>query len=222
MRLAALFSGGKDSTYAALLAKRAGHEIAYLVTVRSANPDSWMWHTAAIELTELQAKAASIPLIVVKTAGKRENELDELKAVLAKLGVEGVVAGAVASKYQRDRIQKICDALKLKLVAPLWGKNAEQLLQEMLNEKFEIIFTAVAAAGLDESWLGRKLDKKGIGELVEINKKYGIHVSGEGGEYETAVLACPLFKGKIEIKTEPLWQGNSGVLKIIRAELSHA
>ena len=222
MRLAALFSGGKDSTYAALLAHRAGHEIAYLVTIRSVNPDSWMWHTAAIELTELQAKATGIPLIVVKTAGKRERELDELKTALAKLDVEGVVAGAVASKYQNDRIQKICDELKLKLIAPLWGKEPKELLRQMVAEGFEIIFTAVAAAGLDERWLGRELDQKGISELIEINKKYGIHVSGEGGEYETAVLACPLFRDKISIETEKNWNysTNSGKIIIKKAVLS--
>lgn len=215
MHLATLFSGGKDSTYAALLAKRAGHEIAYLVTVRSDNLDSWMWHTAAIGLTELQARAAGIPLIVVKTAGKKENELDELKTALKNLNIDGVVAGAVASKYQKDRIQKICDELGLELLAPLWGKEPKQLLQEMLAEKFEIIFTAVAAEGFDKSWLGRRLDEKAIDDLIALNKKFGIHISGEGGEYETAVLACPLFKQRIRVKTEPLWHNNSGILKVV-------
>ena len=220
MRLAILFSGGKDSTYAALLAKRAGHELSYFVTVESANPDSFMWHTAAIELTRLQAKAASIPLVVVKTSGEKENEMKELKTALAKLDVDGVIVGAVASNYQRDRVQKLCDELGLELVAPLWGKEPEKMLREMLAEKFEIIFTAVATAGLDKSWLGTKLDEHAIDELVALNKKYGIHISGEGGEYETAVLACPLFSKKISVTGTPDWKSDSGKFKIVKASIS--
>jgi diphthine-ammonia ligase len=221
MRLAALFSGGKDSTYAALLAKHEGHEISYLVTVRSANPDSWMWHTAAIELTELQAKVAGIPLIVVKTKGDKENEFAELLTALAKLEIDGIVCGAIASNYQRKRVEAICEELDIELFAPLWGKEPKELLNAMLADGFEIIFTAVAAEGFDKNWLGKRLDAKAIDELERLNKKYGVHISGEGGEYESAVLACPLFKGKIKIKAEPLWQGNSGVLKIIKAESFH-
>ena len=31
----------------------------------------------------------------------------------------------------------------------------------------------------------------------QLSKKYGVHVCGEGGEYETFTLDCPLFKKKI-------------------------
>ncbi len=219
MRLAALFSGGKDSAYAALLAEREGHEIAYLVTVKSDNTESWMWHTAAIELTELQAKAAGIPLIVVKTKGDKENEFAELLTTLAGLEIDGIVCGAIASNYQKKRIETICEEIDIELFAPLWGKEPKELLNAMLADDFEIIFTAVAAEGFDKSWLGRKMDKKTIDELERLNRKYGVHISGEGGEYETAVLACPLFKGKIKTVTGSSWSGDSGILKIIKAEL---
>ena len=53
MRLAALFSGGKDSTYAARLMELEGYDVQYLVSMRSKNPDSYMFHTVNIGLTEL-------------------------------------------------------------------------------------------------------------------------------------------------------------------------
>lgn len=219
MRLAVLFSGGKDSTYAALLAKRAGHELSYLVTVESADQDSFMWHTAAIDLTSFQERASGIPQILVKTAGRKDSEIDELKIVLGDLGIEGVVVGVVASEYQRSRVEKVCKELKLKMFAPLWGKEPEKLLREMITEGFEIIFTSVSADGLGKEWLGRKLDHKAVDELVELNKERGINVSGEGGEYETAVLACPLFKKRIEVKSVVEWKGDCGRLKIVKASL---
>ncbi|MDO8627575.1 MAG: TIGR00289 family protein, partial [Candidatus Diapherotrites archaeon] len=69
----------------------------------------------------------------------------------------------------------------------------------------------VAAAGLDESWLGRILDKKAINELIELEKKFKINVAAEGGEFETFVLNCSLFKKKLKVvKAETLWHGNRG------------
>ncbi|MEM7820975.1 MAG: diphthine--ammonia ligase [Candidatus Aenigmatarchaeota archaeon] len=214
MRLAALFSGGKDSTYATLLANRAGHDIKYLVTVHSINPDSWMWHTAAIEITKMQARAAGIPLVIVKTSGEKENELEELRASLKELDIEGVVAGAVASEYQKKRIEKVCKELGLKVLTPLWGLNPVSILNKMLDENFEIIFSAVSAAGLDRSWLGKRIERKTIDELVKLNKKYGIHISGEGGEYETLVLSCPLFSINLP-KHRTIWDEKTNSGRII-------
>src|SRR3989344_65609 len=203
MKLVSLFSGGKDSTYAALLAKKAGHRIACLLSIKSTAPESFMYHKPNIEMNVLSAEAMGLPLIIVETSLGKEAELSPLKETLAelkkKLKIEGVVTGAVASTYQASRIQKICNDLNLHCFNPLWQKNQLQLLNELLENKFEVIIVAVAGAGLDETWLGRKLDKKAIAELVVLNKKYDINIAGEGGEIETFVLACPLFRKKIRI-----------------------
>jgi ABC transporter with metal-binding/Fe-S-binding domain ATP-binding protein len=211
MRLAALFSGGKDSVYATVLAREAGHKIRYLVTVLSREPTSWMWHTANASLTELQARAAGIPLIAVRTAGKKEREFDELKIALHGLEIDGLVCGAIASRYQRSHILSICKELGLELLTPLWGQNPEKLLKRMLAEGFETAITAVAAEGFDKSWLGRRLDENAIADLISLNKKYSIHVSGEGGEYETAVLDCPLFEQRLKIVGKEItWDTKTG------------
>src|SRR3989344_8980859 len=176
MNLAILFSGGKDSTLALFKAQKL-HKISCLITLDSENKDSYMFHTP-INQVEVLAKKLKLPLIKQKTKGKKELELKDLKKAISlaikKYKIQGVVTGAVASTYQASRIQKICNDLDLHCFNPLWQKNQLGLLNELLENKFEIIVVAVAAAGLDEKWLGRKIDKKAIAELVGLNKKYDI------------------------------------------------
>ncbi len=214
MRLGILFSGGKDSTYAAYLAKKQGYEITCLITVESKNPDSYMFHTPTIEQTKKQAQAMQTPLITIKTKGEKEKELKNLEKAIKKAkqtySIQGVVTGAVESVYQATRIQKICNKLNLECFNPLWQKNQKQLLKELIENKFEIIITGVAAYPLDKKWLGKKIDPQLIKELETLEKKYKINIAGEGGEFESLVLNCPLFKKPIEFnKNKIIGEGNN-------------
>jgi len=220
MRLAGLLSGGKDSVYASRLAQEEGHNLAYLVSIQSQNPDSYMFHTVNIKLTRLQAEAWNINYVSKDTLGIKEKELDDLKNTLEKLDVEGVVTGAIASKYQAERIDKICEEIGIYHYHPLWGINRELLLNQLLARKVKIIFSAVAAQGLDKSWLGELLTPYRIEKLKELHKKYGVDICGEGGEYETLVIDSPWFKKRIKIqKAKKLWDGTSGRYKILEATL---
>ena len=118
MNLSALFSGGKDSVFAILKAKQEGHEIKYLATVHSKNPDSYMYHTPNIGLTLLQSEAMNIQLVSKESKGEKEKEVEDLKILLDGLDVEGVVCGAIASNYQKQRVEKVCKELNLKLLTP--------------------------------------------------------------------------------------------------------
>jgi len=220
MQLIALFSGGKDSLFAIKKAIEQGHEIKYLATIHSKNPDSYMYHTPNIGLTLLQSRCLNIQLVSKESSGEKEKEVKDLEILLNNLEADGVVCGAIASKYQKERVERVCENLRLKLLTPLWGMNQEELLKEIIKSGFEVIITAVAAEGFDESWLGRKIDEKCIEDLIQLNKKYGISVLGEGGEYESLALDCPLFNKKIEItKAEKIWKSNAGILEIKDARL---
>lgn len=224
MKLASLISGGKDSIYATYLAMQKGHEIKYLVTIFPERQDSWMFHHPCIELTKLQAEALGIKQIIGKTIGEKEKELEDLRKVLEKIRneVEGVVSGAIASNYQKIRIDRICEELGLESLTPLWNEDQEKLLKEEVGSGFEIIITGVFAEGFNKSWLGRKIDFKTIEELKKLNKKFRTNISAEGGEYESFVLNCPIFKKKVEItESEIIWDDatNSGYLIVKRAEL---
>jgi uncharacterized protein (TIGR00290 family) len=126
MKLAVLFSGGKDSVYSAYLAKQAGHKLVCLISIFSENKDSYMFHTPSIEKTKEQAKTMNLSLMIQKTRGEKENELKDLENVMKfaikKYKVQGIVTGAIQSIYQASRIQKICNKLKVECFNPLWQK----------------------------------------------------------------------------------------------------
>jgi len=204
MKSAVLFSGGKDSTFSMYLAKKAGYELACLITLHSKNKESYMFHTPSIEQTEKQAEVMNIPLLTEKTEGKKEQELEDLERAIKrakeKYNIDTIVTGALHSVYQKERIQKICDKLGLNCFNPLWHKDEIDYLKELIRNNFNVIITGVAAYSLDKSWLGRKIDKEFIEEVSELKRKYKIHPAGEGGEFETFVLNCPLFKKELKIK----------------------
>jgi asparagine synthase (glutamine-hydrolysing) len=208
MKCAVLFSGGKDSCYSAYLAKKKKHELVCLITIHSQNPDSYMFHTPSIKKTKQQAKVMNIPLLIQKTAGRKEEELKDLEKAIKKAKnkykIQGIITGALHSKYQADRIQKICDKLRLKCLNPLWHKDEIKYLKELIKNKFKVIIIAVAAYPLDKTWLGRKIDKKFIKDVLKLKEQYQIHPAGEGGEFETFVLNCPLFKKPLKIKSKKI------------------
>jgi ABC transporter with metal-binding/Fe-S-binding domain ATP-binding protein len=220
MRLASLFSGGKDSTYATHLAAEGGDEVACLVTMRSRREDSWMFHIVNIGLAPMVAEAFGIEIITAETGGEKETELEDLFEVLRGLEVEGLVSGAIASTYQRRRVDRICEQLGLVHMAPLWGRDGFDLLGEMISAGLVVIVTAVAAMGLNQSWLGRVLDQEAAEELRELNERFGVDVCGEGGEMETLVLDAPWFHRKLDIvSARPVWDGVRGSYIVEEARL---
>jgi len=221
MRLVALFSGGKDSTYAAHLAEKDGHEVSILACMRPARGDSYMFHGVNIHLAPLLTEAQGKPLASAPSSGEKEKEVDELKRLVELLDVEGVVTGAIASKYQRDRVNQICADLGIAHLSPLWGRDPQEVLEAEIRSGMEIIMVHVAANGLDGGWLGRRIDMRAAAELAKLSERYGINVCGEGGEYESLVVDAPWFRKRLEIeKTEVVWEGTSGTYLVHEAHLA--
>jgi len=135
MRVAALFSGGKDSVFSIYIAQQYGWDVSHLVTLESENKDSWMFHSINIHLTELLAETMGIPLMKHTTKGEKERELRDLQDILSGLPIDGVISGAIASEYQRTRIERVCDVLGIKSFTPLWHKKPEILLYDALGSK---------------------------------------------------------------------------------------
>ena len=225
-----LFSGGKDSSWALYRALEAGKPVERLVTVHPEG-DSYMYHVPATRLAELVAESIGIGLVAVEPddfdaetatdSGRQgDAELEPLEAALDALdselegGITGVTAGAVESEYQTSRIQAMCDRLDAELFAPLWQEDPRELADAMLAAGFEIRIIQVAAHGLDESWLGRRLDTDALDELETLNDEYGVHILGEGGEFETLVTDGPHMERRIELDYETEWDGTRGRLRI--------
>jgi diphthine-ammonia ligase len=219
MKLGALISGGKDSSFAIYKALQEGHEVTDLITIIPANEDSYMFHSANIHLTELISEACGIPLTLQLSTGEKEKELEDLKKAIRSVNVDGVAVGAIESKYQATRVRRICDELGIEMYAPLWHREPERLLREMIT-LMDIRMIKVAAAGMDETWLGRSFDELMIEDLKTLNRKYRVHIAGEGGEYESLVIDAPFYKKRIYLlETRNLWMGDHGIMKVVSAEL---
>lgn len=203
----------------------AEHEtVACLITLLSENKESYMFHTPNIDLTNLQAEALQLPLVTRVTEGRKEEELSDLEQAIVEavrhFQIEGVVTGAVESVYQSTRVQRICHRLNLWCLNPLWKRNQKELLEELIEKRFRVIVSGVFAYPLDETWLGKELSSDMIAKLVDLQDKFGISPSGEGGEIETTVLDSPMFKKKIEILNHATdARGNSGVFHATEARL---
>jgi diphthine-ammonia ligase len=224
LKVAVLYSGGKDSTYAAYLGRKKGDELACLITLSPSRSDSYMFHYPNIRWTALQAEAMRLPQVMLETKGVKEEELADLsKAIMIarrRYSIEGVYTGALASVYQEERVERICEDLDVKAVSPLWHIDQVAHLRNIVAGGFKVIMTGVAALGLDEGWLGRPLDGKAVDDLAKLHTKYGVNPGLEGGEGETFVLDCPLFDRRVEVlSSSKHWEGDRGYLEILDARL---
>jgi ABC transporter with metal-binding/Fe-S-binding domain ATP-binding protein len=202
MRMGVLFSGGKDSALALYRALKRD-EIVCLISIISENRFSYMFHTPNIGITYLQAQSIGLPIIQHHSEGEKEKELEDLRhafqEAIKRYEIEGIVTGAIESVYQATRIQTLCHELDVWCFNPLWLKNQETLLYEIMDKGFEVIISGVYAYPFTEKWLGRTMDRGTITELIQFREKYGISPSGEGGEIETTVLDAPYFNKRIQV-----------------------
>lgn len=203
MRAIALYTGGKDSHYSIIEASKQGISVGLLLTAIPAREDSWMFHVVNIKWTRLHAEAMNKKIVYYNVSGIKEREVEELGKILETLvsreGIDAIVTGAVASMYQKKRVDRIAEKLGIKHIAPLWGQDQEELVRkEAANLRF--IITAVQAYGLTEKWLGVEITRDNIEEFLKTCKRYNISPVGEGGEFETFVVDSPLMRKKVRIR----------------------
>jgi len=202
MRLAALFSGGKDSCLALFKAKEEGHEVKYLLNINPKNSDSFMFHKPNLKLLKKQAENLGIPLIIQNSKGRKDEELKDLSGLIKKVKdkVDGIVIGGIASNYQGKRIKEIAEKFNLKVYSPLWDYTGEKLWQELLKNKFKVVLIKISCEGLPKEFLGKIITEEIFQKIKKLAEKYKFRVDFEGGEAETAVLFMPYFKKEIKIK----------------------
>jgi diphthine-ammonia ligase len=214
MRAAVLFSGGKDSVYATYIAQQQHFDVVGTITIVPSVSDSYMFHVPNARFASAISSAMGIPNLTVEVPSERD-ELQVLSQAIKSMRVDAVITGAIASDYQMFRINFVCEELGVRVFSPLWHKDQEMLFREIVGAGFDVRMVGVAADGLDESWLGRKIDSKAIDDLVALQRKRRINVSGEGGEFETITLDGPNFLKTLEIAScSTDWHARSGVLRI--------
>jgi len=227
MKLASLFSGGKDSTYAIYLAQKQGHEIRCLLSIFPKSDESHLLHHPNIQWTKLQSTSMNIPqLTITSNSDQTDDELSVMENLLQivkeQFEIEGIVHGGIKSNFQKDKFQSICSKLNLIVIAPLWGIDPEQYMNDLINSDFDFILTTVSSDGLDDSWLGKSISKSDVATLKSLSEKFGFNLHFEGGEAETFVINCPLFTNSIKInQSQKQWDGYLGRFEIVDAELNY-
>lgn len=224
MKVISLISGGKDSIFHMLECVRHGHELVALANLQPPETsiedmDSWCFQTVGHGVIEAVAECLELPLFRVKIRGglvnsqlayseSKDDEVEDmyellLKAKTAMPDIQAVGCGAILSTYQRTRVENVCQRLGLTSLAYLWQRDQVELLQEMVDSGMEAIIIKVAAMGLSPSTHLGKTIKELAPFLIDAQKKFGCNPCGEGGEYESFTLDCPLYKKKIVLqKTE--------------------
>lgn len=225
MKLAALFSGGKDSTFAIYLAKEEGHDVKCLVTIFPLSDESKFLHYPNLSMTVLQAQSMKLPQLSSHVmSDDTKTELSELEFLLGQakqaFGIEGIVHGGILSEFQKNHFENTCKKLNLKIISPLWKMDQKQYMKKLIQSNFKFIITSVSSDGLDESWLGREITTSDIDSLEKLSSKFGFNLSFEGGEAESLVLSCPLFASQLKIiKSKKTWDGYRGRFEITEAIL---
>lgn len=220
MRISALFSGGKDSAYALYLLQQQGWDIISLLTVAPKASDSYMFHYPNIMWTKLQSEALGIPIKYRESSGLKERELEDVEELMKGEDADGFCCGAIASDYQRSRLDEISHRLGKPLFAPLWRKDQVTLLEDMVHAGFKFMIAGVYAEGFDEGWLGKVVTSSSIRELKKLEDEYRISPSGEGGELETFVLDAPNFSKQIIVEeAHSRWERHAGTYAILKASL---
>lgn len=224
MKVAVLYSGGKDSNYALYLAQKNGHEISCLISMKSKNQESYMFQTPGNEFVKYQAQCLEIPLIHFETNGLKEIEVEDMKNAIIKakneFQIEGVVSGAIKSAYQAQRVERVCDELEIECFNPLWQINEEEFMKELIREGFEIKIIGVFSYPLTSKYLGKIINLELLDTFLKYNKEYGLSPAGEGGELESFVVNGPNFKKKINIEGKPIMESeNAGIYQIEKIEV---
>ena len=210
MRVAVLSSGGKDSAAAWWWAACRGWEVVGLVTVSITGEDSPMFQIPSTHLVEQQAALAGLPWVNVMTNGEPPEDIEALEKTLSSLDIDGFVSGALRSDYQKSRLERMAERLGIKSWTPLWHQSGHDHVRHMIEHGFEIMITGVSAEGLDEQWLGHILTTSSFERLRELAERYRFHVEGEGGEYETLVVAGPHMEGRLNVEGKVVWDGVRG------------
>lgn len=193
------WSGGKDSCLAYYKAKMAGCDIRYLLNFISRESKRGCFHGIENCLLQLQAELIGVPLVHQEVSPDMKLYEQEFKSAVKAFKLKGINAMVFGDIYLIDHaswVERVCKEIEIIPLEPLWNKNPVAVLEEFIDLGFKAIIVSCQADKLDESFIGRELDKK---LLQELRSKH-ICPCGENGEFHTFVVDGPVFKHGIDIK----------------------
>ena len=222
MRVSCLVSGGKDSIYALWYAFHQ-YEVVSIINFVSDNSESLLFHIPNSKYVSLIAEMFSLPLISVKIKSDDiKDEIEQLVTAICKSESEAIITGGIRSEFQRYHFNRATMLANVKCFNPLWRLSPELIIQDLINNHFEIILISVSSMGLGKNFLGKKLTPKLINKIKDLPYGFDHTIVGEGGEYESFVLDAPFFPSRIVIQDSRIhWDEfrEEGSLEIINAIL---
>ena len=220
MKVVASWSGGKESCFACYKAIQEDFDVSYLLTMM-ANEDRSNFHMLNSELLDAQSQAIGIPIVKWKTTPDTyEQEFKKALRQMKAEGVKGLVTGDIyeVPLHEEGWLIRVCKEVDIKPIKPLWGYNTKQVLSDFIDEGFEATVIIVKTEVMGEEWLGRKVNKEFLSDLLKVGT---IDPCGERGEYHTYVTNGPLFKKRIRIlETKKMARNGYGYLGIKRYEIT--
>ena len=199
LKVAASWSGGKESCLACYKAIEKGYKIKYLLNIISKRYKRCCFHGIQRELINLQANLIGIPLFQKEVSPDMKLYEGEFKVAVNRMKkekVKGMVFGDIYLTEQKNWVERVCKDLKIKMIEPLWQISPEKIIEELIHSGFKAVVVSAKAKLFDKNFIGREVDYRLLKELI----KRKICPCGENGEFHTFVIDGPIFKkGRIEI-----------------------
>jgi diphthine-ammonia ligase len=198
-RVAVSWSGGKDSCLACYKALQKGLSVAFLLNFISKD-GKCMFHGVNARLIAAQSEAIGIPLIQrVTSLDEYEEEFKKAVKGLKEMGIDAIVFGDIDLIENLNWVIRVCNDVGIPYMEPLWQLDRVRILNEFINVGFEAVVISAKADIFDGKWLGRRVERVFIKDLLDLNITRGVDVCGELGEYHTLVVNGPIFKKRIKI-----------------------
>ena len=185
MKFSASFSGGKDSTLAIKRMLDQGNDlVALIVSTKKGEDMSWT-HNLARKYFEDIGQILDCQVLFTEAGLEDYEDLFEgaLKAS-KELGAQACVFGDIDIQDHLDWNRARCKEAGITCIHPLECEGREAVLEEFLNTGLEARIIKVNKTFLDESIVGRVLDKDLV---VELKSNKSIDPCGENGEYHTRI-----------------------------------
>ncbi len=201
MKVAALWTGGKDSSLACYKALKQGLEVAFVMTFIWDRPPP----SHPLPLIRLQSEVLEIPFYWERvTPPYFEAYKLAVQELKEDFGIEGLVSGDIShiDSFHGNWLDDVCKDTGVEMIKPLWEMDRAQIFEDLVDNGFKAMFTCVKEPWFSEAWLGRTINTKIIKELKVRSSETSMDICGENGEYHTMTLDAPFYRQAIHVKFE--------------------